>query len=542
MRRSMCSLLCSPLRTMMTVLMVGALGCSDPAPATQTVLRFRSSPSLAVPGDAELRLVVYRNGERQSEPGVVLEPRPFEEDIKLVVNAADDAPGRRFTVFAELLDGAGERLSWARIRTGFVAGELSEVRVDFAPGCPAPPDREVQAADYEPLGACGSHDTCLSNGDGARCDVACAEPEPFREAGGGAASPVGTCPDADCAAVDEVALGWQSTCAMSNGAVFCWGRIGFQDPGEGQLDRPAWILDESDRATPGPYEQVVTEVRHTCALLPSGEVRCGGDNGVAGGSVLGNAGITDDRACCTVVPMEVPPTFSRIAAGPGLTCGLSGGDGTVWCSGRAEGGGGMGTDVFVRRGSALGASALYMGREFICTQEATTLRCTDEEDPLDGSQIDVAGARSISSGLRTLCVVSADGTLTCYGDDPQQQRYGAPRELGEGWVRVAVPSHDLSGDGGPRAGHRCGIRDDGTLRCWGESSAGAAGVLTSFVPEDQPQPVGDATDWVAVDVGQGHSCGIREGGRLFCWGEAANGRLGGAPGGPTPSSVCVPSW
>lgn len=93
--------------------------------------------------------------------------------------------------------------------------------------------------------------------------------------------------------------------------------------------------------------------------------------------------------------------------------------------------------------------------------------------------------------------------------------------------------------GGPAPGWRqvdvgdavsCGIRTTGRAYCWGND---AEGVIGNGPPRvDQPQPAqvaGGHTDWVSISVGDRHACGLRTGGRLFCWGADVAGELGNGP-------------
>jgi alpha-tubulin suppressor-like RCC1 family protein len=86
----------------------------------------------------------------------------------------------------------------------------------------------------------------------------------------------------------------------------------------------------------------------------------------------------------------------------------------------------------------------------------------------------------------------------------------------------------------------CGIRDDGTLWCWGEGADGQLGDGTSTDRRD-PAQVGSATDWIAIAAGWEHSCGLRMGGTLWCWGSNEFGQIGdGLVGGavvPSPTQI-----
>ena len=111
---------------------VAVSGCGDTT-STQTVIRFSAASELDVPPGSTLSLEVWGEGRGQHQTGQSRGPTEFFDDIKLIVDARDNDASRRFTVFAELLDPAGDRLSWARVRTGFVSDQLSEVRITLAP-------------------------------------------------------------------------------------------------------------------------------------------------------------------------------------------------------------------------------------------------------------------------------------------------------------------------------------------------------------------------------------------------------------------------
>ncbi|MDX2050758.1 MAG: hypothetical protein SFV15_00085 [Polyangiaceae bacterium] len=73
--------------------------------------------------------------------------------------------------------------------------------------------------------------------------------------------------------------------------------------------------------------------------------------------------------------------------------------------------------------------------------------------------------------------------------------------------------------------HTCGIRQDGSLWCWGSNSNGQIGAgFTSQVVEQPTRVFGEA-GWERVSAGLRHTCGIRQG-DVFCWGYNASGQLG----------------
>ena len=80
-------------------------------------------------------------------------------------------------------------------------------------------------------------------------------------------------------------------------------------------------------------------------------------------------------------------------------------------------------------------------------------------------------------------------------------------------------------------GHTCGIRRSGRLYCWGNDTFGELGNGGDAENTSTPtQVAGNATNWTSVDAGGAHTCALRTTGRLYCWGRDTFGQLGdGAP-------------
>ncbi len=129
----------------------------------------------------------------------------------------------------------------------------------------------------------------------------------------------------------------------------------------------------------------------------------------------------------------------------------------------------------------------------------------------------------VAAGPSHSCGIRDDGTLWCWGS----QRFGAlgngvvddesthiPQQVGdEEWVYVTAGGSD--GTFGYDL-NTCGIRDNGTLWCWGYNYYGQLG-QGDTQEYDTPQQVGDEDDWETVDVADNSVCGIRSG-ELYCWG------------------------
>jgi alpha-tubulin suppressor-like RCC1 family protein len=63
-------------------------------------------------------------------------------------------------------------------------------------------------------------------------------------------------------------------------------------------------------------------------------------------------------------------------------------------------------------------------------------------------------------------------------------------------------------------GHTCGIRQDGTLWCWGSNTHGELG-LGDTTTRYRPYQVGTAT-WSQVDASFTKTCGLQINGTLWC--------------------------
>jgi len=139
----------------------------------------------------------------------------------------------------------------------------------------------------------------------------------------------------------------------------------------------------------------------------------------------------------------------------------------------------------------------------------------------------------VEAGFEHACIIDPDARLHCFGDNSHGQLGLGDRNARDRPTHVEVGGRVTHVTGGEA--HTCALLEDGALHCWG---ANAEGQLGSAPGEDAlvPQRVDAALGaFIHVDAGATHTCGVVDGGQLFCWGRNEEGQLGaGTSGEPLP--------
>lgn len=162
------------------------------------------------------------------------------------------------------------------------------------------------------------------------------------------------------------------------------------------------------------------------------------------------------------------------------------------------------------------AVALTAGSEHACALRATgAVRCWGEDGfgQLGGGDGDgVAQVVSLAAGGLTTCAVRANGQASCWGHLPSV----APMPAFADARQVTLG-----------AAHVCFLRKGGTIRCWGDNSEGQLGIGSDQpLPPPTPQDVAGIDDAIAIAAGRSHTCALRSGGTVTCWGAGDLGQLG----------------
>lgn len=249
---------------------------------------------------------------------------------------------------------------------------------------------------------------------------------------------------------------------------------------------------------------IAAGAEHTCASLDSRDVYCWGNNQFEDGSV-GQLGNGDAGPAIVPSPTKVEGAdgWRSVSAGVHHTCTEN-----------------EGFERFCWGNNIKGEIAAPANIEI-----QRTPRRSSEVVDLD----------SVVCGANHSCGIRADATdLYCWGNNGNgtvgiNQNGGKvydPKLVGSGYKSVAA-----SGE------HTCALRKDRSIQCWGHNDSDEVGALvgtSANAPVDagcdkSNTGKGCFTDYIGLGLGWFHSCAIREGGKLYCWGGNINGQLGFKP-------------
>ena len=253
-----------------------------------------------------------------------------------------------------------------------------------------------------------------------------------------------------------------------------------------------------DVPSAGPYDHVTVGSGHGCVTATDGTATCWAGSAAR---ELGQG------------PGFVPgAAFRALAAGPGVTCGVST-TGTLYCAGRHDFGqlGDGGRLPSLRRTDPLAMSSLVGVRT------------------VSVGGLDELGGRATASA----CAIDGADRLWCWGDnDALQLGQGAlssqpaevppPRPMGR-WASVATGAR-----------HTCAVFLDnpsgteGQAYCWGSNSRGQAGAGADVFAAVAPVEIGGVSAAIEVTGTGDHTC-ANVTSNVLCWGDNGNGQINNTP-------------
>ncbi len=257
------------------------------------------------------------------------------------------------------------------------------------------------------------------------------------------------------------------------------------------------------------------------------------------------AGLGVGPTAASPTPESGRNDWLQISAGSGHTCGIRVGGILVCWGDDYHGQLGNGTDglqqVPDRIGSFARWTAVSAGSVHTCALRSTgQLYCwgynangelgTGSTGGVEINPVQVFGGAtnwtSVSTGNAHTCARRSTGRLFCWGDDAQGQLGNGALGDQDAPVQVVGNRTDWTSVSAGFS-HSCARRSTGRLFCWGDDSTGQLGNGAPFSTEGAPvQVAGTRTDWTSVSAGITHTCARRSTGRLFCWGDDAQGQLG----------------
>ncbi|MCB0912512.1 MAG: hypothetical protein KDB60_12935 [Propionibacteriaceae bacterium] len=149
--------------------------------------------------------------------------------------------------------------------------------------------------------------------------------------------------------------------------------------------------------------------------------------------------------------------------------------------------------------------------------------------PTRTSNLDVS---LVSSGGDQTCAV-LEGSVYCWGDNTNGE-LGTGNTTGTTTPTAVIDTGGLAGrtvtavsaamdNGGDNGEHTCVVAD-GAVFCWGLNTDGELGDGTT-TQRTSPVEAGSFTDATQVATGYMHSCAL-SGGQVYCWGDNSRGQLG----------------
>jgi alpha-tubulin suppressor-like RCC1 family protein len=356
-------------------------------------------------------------------------------------------------------------------------------------------------------------------------------------------------PTGDVFRVEELAVGYDQTCARRGGSVWCWGRPPAApiNPAPPDLLRPAPLPGLDD------VVQLAAGFGFFCARRENGTVVCWGENTYG---QLGD-GTTESRT--TPVPVAGLDRAENLVADYGRACARRSG-GEVWCWGEGKPTAAPVEALRPWRGSIrqlalsdghwcvllAGGEVRCQGNndhgqigngEGGCRPDPAGIPCGPPDSACLPPQIcaeapefvavrELAPAVELALGSGFSCARHENGTVSCWGWNHQGQLgrgYGFAEA--EGWLPAAVEGLDDATSLRADAGRVCALKSDGTAVCWGQNVFGELGDRTTQL-RPAPSPVHGLTSVIDLGAGQNHTCARTTEHFVWCWGDNDHGQLG----------------
>jgi hypothetical protein len=131
----------------------------------------------------------------------------------------------------------------------------------------------------------------------------------------------------------------------------------------------------------------------------------------------------------------------------------------------------------------------------------------------------------VQAGWTHTCARKQDGTVWCWGNNNASQLGQPPGyHFIETPAQVGLTGSATSVETGDS--FTCAVLDGGAAYCWGYNGDGELGGGSTAFTDDNPVQVVSLSGVTSLAAAGGHTCVVKAGGHVACWGENSSGELG----------------
>lgn len=324
--------------------------------------------------------------------------------------------------------------------------------------------------------------------------------------------------------------GANRNCALfTDGTAKCWGYNAYNNLGTNGLGGTYVGLGANDMGTnlsylisgPGLITKISSNIYGDyagCIILDGTTLKCYGYNYYG---ALGTDDQVDQYDIPLIAPVNIGPALTPIDVSSGFlyTCAISS-DRSVRCFGYNNFGQ-LGLGHMLDTGDA----PLDMANNVLVDLGAGTL------------------SDKICSGEAHNCVLTTDGKVKCWGNNPSGQLgIGHANNIGDGGGEMGLSLPFLNLGTGRTATkiscgkqHTCALLDNKKMKCWGYNGYGqlgyghstSMGISTSQMGDNLPYvSLGTGRTVLDIELGSLHTCALLDNNDVKCWGYNVYGGLG----------------
>ncbi|MCX6014460.1 MAG: hypothetical protein NT020_02525 [Chloroflexales bacterium] len=315
---------------------------------------------------------------------------------------------------------------------------------------------------------------------------------------------------------------------LTTGKIRCWGHNGQGQLGYGDATDRVSVPGSLSNINLGDGRTVLKMAMgagHACAILDNYDLKCWGDNGYGqlgygdmenrGDGVNemgGDLGSIDTGSTST--PSNTPTASNTPTNTP------------------------TNTNTATKTNTPTKSKTLTKSKT-VTRSKTPTRSKTRTATPVGG----VKEVVSIAAGFSHSCVMLANDTVKCWGDNNQGQlglgdstnRGDSENEMGSILAAVALGSGRTAKAISAGLAYTCAILDNNSVKCWGNNDYGQLGQGDVDVRGDNSNDMG--SNLLAVDLGSNrtakaisagywHTCAILDDDTVKCWGRNDGGQLG----------------